>query len=206
MTNAIRSASRLDILVVAFMVLLSVLLLPAAAVGQTQQQTGESFNDGSEGVIVVNVWASSTPPLADTGELQGPPLSRSFVEASLRTMTAFRQWQGHLTHTIRNGYPLPEHWIAGHRERAADRLILASLAASTDADRAALNELAKQYENLRRWSDSMIQANRRLDMAKFYMSPSALENDELFQKASGCASFLAPMLASGHLRESSSCN
>lgn len=187
------------------MVFLSALLLPTVAVGQTEPQTGDSFNDGSEGIIVVNVWASSTPPLADAGQPSGPPLSKDFLTASLRTMTAFRQWQGHLTHTIRNGYPLAEHWIAAHRERAADRLILASLAASTDADRAALTELAKQYENLRQWSDSMVQANRKLDMAKFYMSPATLENDELFQKAAGCANFLAPMLASGHLREDSAC-
>jgi hypothetical protein len=188
------------------LILLAFFFLPGTVIAQTDPQTSEAFDDGIEGVIVVNVWASSTSPLADSSDVQGPPLSKGFLAASLRTMTAFRQWQGHLSHTIRNGYPLAEHWIAAHRERAADRLILASLAASTDADRAALNELAKQFENLRRWSDSMVQANRKLDMAKFYMSPATMENDELFQKAAGCANFLAPMLASGHLREDSSCH
>jgi hypothetical protein len=48
------------------------------------------------------------------------------------------------------------------------------LAASTDPDRTALQELAANYDDLRRWSAQLVEANRKLDMAKYYMSPTAL--------------------------------
>lgn len=179
-------------------------LLPATVIAQTEPHSRNFAGDDEGETIVVHVWAESMPG-ANSGEVLGPALSKEFVAASLRTMTGFREWQRHLERTFRNGYPLEEEAITFLRERAADRLILASLAAATDVDRAALNELAQQYENLRLWSASMLQAKRKLEMAKFYMSPTALENDELFQRAAGCANFLTPMLASGHLREDSAC-
>lgn len=191
-----------NILWLALVVLTFFLLLPAVVSAQTDSQNRDYASDDNGETIVVHVWAESTPP----GETNGPALSRDFVAAGLRTMTGLREWQRHLERTIRNGYPLEEESIGFLRERAADRLVLASLAAATNVDRAALYELSNQYDNLRQWSDGLVAANRNLELAQLYMSPSALENDELFQKAVGCANFLAPMLASGHLRQDAACH
>jgi hypothetical protein len=197
MKSKVSSILRQNILSTALIFLLPLCLLTANAPAQTESRDLPG-DDGEK--IVVNVWAS-TPP----NEAPGPPLSRDFVIAGLRAMTALREWQGQLATTIRNGYPLAEDGIAVYRDRSADRLTLAAVAASTNADRAALNELAHQHENLSQWSNELVDANRNLELAKLYMSPEALEEDSLFQKTVECANFLAPMLASGHLREDVMC-
>ena len=58
---------------------------------------------------------------------------------------------------------------------------MAVLAASTDAERKALQQLVNQNENLRLWSDWLIDANRNLRLANYYTSATALDNDALFQ-------------------------
>jgi len=172
-------------------ILALLLLLPASAFAQS----------ASDETVVVNVVAESP----DSAETAGPALSKGFVVASLQAMSAMRDWQNHLTYMIRNGYPLAEQWISEDTNRASDRLLLAAQAAQTTADRSALTELNNQYRNLEQWSDSIIEAKQRLQLAQLYMSPAALDGDSLFQKTVECANFLTPMLASGRLRQSVTC-
>jgi hypothetical protein len=196
--NGIRKATS-SIWYTALIVFALLLLLPTGAIAQSQSQNKDGDGDDA---LVVNVWAASP---ADSGEGTGPALSKAFIVAGLNTMSALRSWQSHLTYMIRNGYPLAEQWIVEDRGSASDRLLLAAQAASTTADRAALSDLNNQYQNLAEWSDQMVEAKRRLELAQFYMSPAGLDGDVLFQKTVECANFLAPMLASGRLRQSSSC-
>lgn len=174
------------------------------AIGQaTPDETKPGNNDHPE-VIVVDVWDASTPA---TGSLKaaGPLLSRDFAVAALKALTSLREWQQQLANAIRKGYPVPEYWIAYYRERAADSLALAAVAATTGPDRTALQELAVNYGDLREWSGQIVEANRNLDMAKYYMSSTALDDDALFQKAAKCESFLAPMFVSLRPGEDPAC-
>jgi len=82
---------------------------------------------------------------------------------------------------------------------------LATLLASRDADRAALQELLNLFENFQRWSDALVEDLREWDLGRYYMSPTALNDDPLFQKSAECAEFLAPMLASARPAENGSC-
>ncbi len=184
----------------AFLVFFSLLSLAEIASAQARS---DSLN--SEGTIVVNVWAAATPAPASSGPAAEPLLSRDFAAAGLKTTAVLKEWQRRLAYTIQNGYPLSEFWIAFDRDRAADALQLVALAASSDADRTALQQLLAQFENLRQWSDGLIEANRNLRLAPYYMSPAALTTDPMFQKTAECARFLAPMLASGRLAEDRSC-
>ena len=90
-------------------------------------------------------------------------------------------------------------------DRADIALRQAAVIASTDADRMALRLLVNHFEDLRRWSAGLIDANRNLRLAEYYISETALENDPMFQKTSACGDFLASMLASGRFVESASC-
>ena len=161
-------------------------------------------SDNDNETVVVNVETTS-PSSVDSAATGGAALSKGFVLASLRAMSAMRDWQGHLAYMIRNGYPLAEQWIAEDSNRASDLLVLAAQAASTRADRAALSELNNQYRNIQQWSDYIVQAKRKLELANLYVTPNGLDGDALFQKTVRCANSLTPMLASGRLSESVSC-
>ena len=161
-------------------------------------------DDGRPDVIVVDIWDASTPA-TDFSEAAGPALSREFAVAALRALTSMREWQQHLATTIRTSFPLSECRIADDRDKAADSLRLAALAASTEPDRTALRELAVNYDDVSRWSAEMVETNRNLDMAKYYVSPTSLDDDELYQKAATCENFLAPMFVSLRLAEDSAC-
>jgi hypothetical protein len=134
-----------------------------------------------------------------------PALSRDFAGSALTAAAQIRDWEMHLAYTIRNGYPLSEYWIVSDRDRAADALQLAVSAAKREADRAALMQLANLFGSVQSWSDARVEDKRNLRLANYYMSASALENDELFQQTISCTSYLISMLASGRLAEDTNC-
>lgn len=178
------------------------LAMPASASAQTTPQTSGLL----EGSIVVYVWEQATPaPADDSGKELDLKLSRELASSGLEATAILRQWQGHLTYSIRNGYPISEAWVNMDRERADMALQQAALRASTDADRYALSLLVNQFESLKQWSDELLEANRNMRLANYYMSPAGLDNDALFQKTAACGNFLGPMLASGFLSDHSAC-
>lgn len=187
----------------------ALLLLFALALlaGTSQAQAGPSSEPTgarSEGTIVIYVWDAAAPLAEGSGEID-PRLSRDFATSGLGAMNMLREWQRHLAYTIRSGYPLSESWIALDRDRADAALRLAALATSTEADRIALRDLTREFDTLQQWSDALIEANRQLALAEYYMSPEKLQNDPLFQKTTACGDFLTTMLSSGRLAEDRSC-
>ena len=171
-------------------------LAETAAVQAGQARTDPV--DNSEEKIGVTVWAA-----ADTAAEQ--QLSQDFAAAALRATALLREWQRHIASTIRFGLPLCESCIAEDRDQAAEALRLATLLASKDADRTALQELLDLFENFQQWSDALVEGNRNGELGRYYMSPTGLNDDPVLQKTARCAQFLAPMLASGRLAEDASC-
>jgi hypothetical protein len=159
-----------------------------------------------EGSIVVYVWEAAPAIVDDAGRQVDPRMSRELASSGLEALSILRTWQGHLTYSIRNGYPLSEAWVNMDRERADAALQQAALRATTDADRMALRMLVTQFENLKQWSDGLLEENRNMRLAQYYMSPAGLDNDELFQKTAACGNFLGPMLASAVLSDHPACN
>jgi hypothetical protein len=154
--------------------------------------------DNSAEKIGVTVWAA-----AETAA--GQQLSQDFTAAALRATALLREWQRHIASTIRFGLPLCESCIAEDRDQAAEALRLATLLASKDADRTALQELLDLFENFQQWSDALVKDNRNGELGRYYMSRTGLNDDPILQKTAQCAEFLAPMLASGRLAEDASC-
>lgn len=138
-------------------------------------------------------------------ELHGLPLSLDFAAAGLRTADLLRDWQQHIAYMLQNGYPLSELSIAFDGNRAADALRSAELAASTDTDAAALEQLRNLFESLQRWSDNLVEEKRDMRLARYYMSPTALDDDSVFQKNAKCVRFLTSTLASKRMADTTSC-
>jgi len=181
----------------AILTLVALLTLIETAVAQGGQTTSDPVHT-NEAKIAVTVWAT-----ADTPSEQR--LSQDFAVAGFRGTTLLRDWQGRIADTIRLHLPLSESRIAADRDQAADALWLAELLASNDADQAALEELRDLFQNFQRWSDALVEGNRNGESGRYYMSPTGLNDDPVFQKTAGCARFLAPMFAAGRVAEDRSC-
>jgi len=182
----------------AILIFIALLSLAEIASARDEKSSRSDRRDKGNDTIVVNVWAEADTPSEER-------LSPDFVAAGLRATTSLREWQRNIASNIQIHLPLCEPCITVDRDHAADALRLATLAASTDADRAALQQILNLFENLRRWSDALVEDNRNWDLGRYYMSPTALTDDPSFKISEQCARFLAPMLASGQLAEDRSC-
>ncbi len=142
-----------------------------------------------------------SPSPADTSGL-----SRDFMKAGIEEIALMREWGSPVGNAVQNGYPIKEEWVTRYREQAASGLRLASVAASTNADRNALQLLSNEFEGVRDWSNKLVEAQKSMDMAKYSMSENALRNDPQSQKLITCWRFLASMLGSGSFQDDSSCH
>jgi hypothetical protein len=148
---------------------------------------------------------ASTPEPVGSPTQDDSSLSRDFMGAGMEAIAQMREWASPLSYAIQNGYPVTEHWVANYRERAAHALSLASVAATTDADRRALQLLTNEFDAVRQWSDKLVEA-RKSNAAQYTMSENALRDDPLSQKIVACGRFLAPMLAGGNIQDDPSCH
>ncbi len=186
-------------------VFVPVLLLAAIAGAQTGEQVaapaGKADSTTTEGAsdngkIVVDVW-SARPAEADPAKL-----SRGFAMAALTAGSRIQFTQRRITNSIKMGFPLGDgFWIRTDLDGVEDSLRTASLAARNDADREALRQLQTQANRLRDWCTWLIDQNRNLRLANYYISPEPLDNDQRYQNTVTCTRFLLSMVASGRLQE-----
>jgi len=149
----------------------------------------------------------STPSSVDSpNPAEASGLSRAFMKAGIEEIALIREWGSPVGNAVQNGYPLKEEWVARYREQAASGLRLASVAASTNADRNALQLLTNEFEGVRDWSNKLVEAGKSMDTAKYSMSENAVRNDPQSQKLITCWRFLASMLGSGSFQDDSSCH
>lgn len=158
-----------------------------------ESRGGEGVQHG-EGTIVVDVWSSAR-------EADPAMLSRGFAVAALNVASRLQFTQRRIANSIKRGFPLGEFWIQTDLDAIDNSLQTAALAVMNDSDRQALRELQNQSSRLRIWCDWLIEQNRELRLADYYISPARLDNDERFQSTVACNRFLISMLASGRLAE-----
>ncbi len=151
-----------------------------------------------EDTIVVDVWSSATEP-------DPAKLSRGFAVAALSVASRMQLTQRKIANSIKMGFPLGEFWIHTDLDSIDDSLRVAALSATNEADQQALQELQIQTNRLRSWCDWLIDQNRHMRLAEYYINASALDNDERFQDSVACNQFLLSMLASGKFEEGRSC-
>jgi hypothetical protein len=162
---------------------------------------------GSQITLTLPTSAESPPVASSKPEHTNPSgLSRNFVVSGIETIAKMREWGSTLAYAIQHGYGVTESWVAGYREQAASSLSLANDAASTDADRNALQLLTNEFGAVTQWSNKLVAAKQSMDTAQYAMSPDALRNDPLSQKIITCGRFLGAMLGGGDFRDDASCH
>jgi hypothetical protein len=157
-----------------------------------------SFNGSQATLTLPGSGASTATTIAgDKSEF-----SREFLRASIEEMTMIREWRIVLTNAVQNGIPIGDDWMAIYRGPALKSLRLASVAASTDADRSAYQLLSNEYDNMKKLSDRFVAAHT----AQNYLPPDSLKSDPLNEQILSCARALAAMAASGQFADDESCH
>ncbi len=138
--------------------------------------------------------ARSSPP-ANSG------FSKEFLRASIEEMAVIREWRSGLVNSIENNYPIQEDWAERYRSQASTSLGLASVAASTDSDRSAVQLLSNEFDNMNALSVKLL-AERKVHS----VSPETLKTDPLNQNILTCARSLAAMAVGGQFLDDASCH
>jgi len=145
----------------------------------------------------------TVPPSASgtTGQQSPPGFSKEFLSAAIESIAEIREWRLGIATAIENSISVTDSWVSGFQRQASDSLRQASVAAVTATDRAALQLLTNEYNNMHAWSDQLIAARKTLQ----YMSPEDMNSDPLFQQVLTCSHSLASMVASGQFQDDPSC-
>jgi len=113
-----------------------------------------------------------------------------------------REWRSALVNSIENNFPIQEDWVERYSGQAATSLGLASVAASTDSDRSAVQLLSNEFDNMKALSVQLLAQRKNME----YVSTEHLKDDPLNQKILTCARSLASMAVGGQFVDDASCH
>lgn len=134
-------------------------------------------------------------------------LSNDFMKAAIEDLATIKEWYSTLAYAIQRGIPGDGGRIFVYRDKAAQGLKLATVAASNNSDQNAVRLLTIHFNNVQRWSTALVESRKSLGTANYSMSPNALNDDPLYQTISRCSQFLGTMLAGGKFEDDeSSCH
>ena len=144
----------------------------------------------------------------DTARKNG--FSPAFTRAAIEAMASIREWGGTLQLVVENGYPVGKamagNSIRAYEGRAADSIALAAAAASTESDRRGLELLTNEFNNLRAWAESFVDARNEMRAVTLTTSEHPLKDDDEAQKMMHCGQFLAQMFAGGTFEDDAACH
>jgi len=141
------------------------------------------------------------------GQPTAPGLSVDFMRTAIQDVATIKEWYSTLAYAIQRGIPGDGSRVFIYRDKAAHGLKLATVAASNDPDHSALQLLTTHFNNVQRWSNTLVESRKSLGTANYSMSPNALNDDPLYQTITRCSQFLGTMLAGGKFEDDgSSCH
>jgi len=150
----------------------------------------------------------ASEPAHDTARKNA--FSPAFTRAAIEAMASIREWGGTLQVVVENGYPVGKamagNSIRAYEGRAADSIALAAAAASTESDHRGLELLTNEFNNLRAWAESFVDARNEMRAVNLTTSEHPLKDDEEAQKMMHCGQFLAQMFAGGTFEDDAACH
>ena len=185
---------------------------PYVEISGLAEITHGSLSFTADRIVLSLPRSSMTPPPAEPpkestdSQAHAAGFSREFMRAGIEEIATIREWANTLTYAIENSYHITDEWAANYQEQAAHDLRLASAAASTEADRNALQLLTHEFETVRDWSNKLVQERKSMETAKYALSENALRDDPVSRKIVTCGHFLATMFGSGSFEDNPSCH
>lgn len=170
--------------------------------GTPQNNLTEGISENRQHTIVVDVWSSAAEAPVKTKKADPAKLSRSFAVAASDAAGRLQFTERRITNSIGMGFPLGSgFWIQTDLDAVDDSLRLAALSATNEADQQVLQQLQTQSDRLRTWCNWLIEQNRTLRLANYFISSEPLANDAEYQNTITCTRFLLSMVARGRLEE-----
>jgi hypothetical protein len=187
--------------------------------GKVRQIDGRSYVDiealaqATNGAVTVEPHrVVLTIPAQDSSAARGAAaaqatqgLSKDFASAGIAEVAEMREWRGVIGTMVTYGLAVSGTWAQDYRERVDAGLRQTTLAASTDADRNALQLLKNESASLAGWASDVLAARQALNGAKT-VDPNAQQNDPVLTKITSCSRFLNAMLVSGAFSDDGSCH
>src|ERR1700693_5066945 len=103
-----------------------------------------------------------TIPPADAGTVAGndstqnsQKLSRDFSSAAISALAAMREWRVAVRAMVLYGLAVSETWVQAYHQQTLDALEQAGVAASTDADKNALQLLRSEADMMSSWANQV---------------------------------------------------
>ena len=132
-------------------------------------------------------------------------ISRDFASAAIAELAEMREYRGTIRAMITYGLAVSDAWAQNYQEQVLVGLRQAEVAATTDADRNALQLLHNEVDKLNIWASGVYAARQALNGAST-VDPNALQNDQALAKIRGCGQFLNSMIVSRTFADDPSCH
>jgi hypothetical protein len=152
---------------------------------------------GNEIILTLPGAASENP--APTAS--GANLSKEYATADIEAMARMQTWHDNLKNAIEHSVPLTDELLARYRAWSQEGVRLASVAATTAADKSAFTLLTNEFNNLGKLCDKYLEMTK----AATYIAPNSLESDLLDQKIHNCAKFLGALSTTVPFVDDGSC-
>ena len=142
---------------------------------------------------------------SDDSEQNSQKLSRDFSSAAISALAAMREWRVAVRAMVLYGLAVSETWVQTYHRQTLDALEQASVAASTEADKNALQLLRNEADMITAWANQVEADRQQLNAAKV-VDPNALKDDPTLAKTQKCGQFLNSMVLSGTYNDDRSCH
>jgi hypothetical protein len=142
-----------------------------------------------------------TLPASSAAQPVTSSFSKDFMRAAIEELSVIREWRNSLRNAIERSYPISDDWLSVYRSQAGDGLRRASVEATTEADRSALQLLTNEFNNMNSLANKYLETSN----AREYIRPDALKDDAQYQKILTCARSLSSMISGGQFKDDASC-
>jgi hypothetical protein len=139
------------------------------------------------------------PPTAET-------MTKDFMTVAVQDLALIKNWYTIMAHAIQRGVPGDGSQLVLFHDRAAEGLRLATVHASSSADRDALRLLTNHFNHVDHWKTKLVDARKSMSTANYSITPNALDSDREYQKIVSCDQSLATILSTGQNQPSDSCH
>jgi hypothetical protein len=153
-----------------------------------------------------------TIPPADPGAVatddsaqNSEKLSRDFASAAISALANVREWRVAVRAMILYGLAVSDTWVQAYHNQTLDAIRQTGVAASTDADKNALQLLQNETDAMTAWANQVDAARQELNGART-VDPNTLQNDPTLAKIQKCSQFLNSMVLSGTFNDDPSCH
>jgi hypothetical protein len=169
------------------------------------QATNAVFTVEPRRVVLTIPPADAGAVATDDSAQNSQRLSRDFASAAISALANMREWRVAVRAMILYGLAVSDTWVQAYHNQSLDGIRQTGVAASTDADKNALQLLQNEADAMTAWANQVDSARQELNGART-VDPNTLQNDPTLAKIQKCSQFLNSMILSGTFNDDLSCH